>query len=99
MVFGVASWFHIDEPSIALYRASDLVWRYMWIEQEAWGRAMEQVSATELGVSRALAQLLSKKKVPELPTYEEAKGAKPEELLPEWHRRFEAANPDRGVRV
>ena len=59
---------------------------------------IEQASAVQLGVGRALAQAFGREKhLPDLPTYESTlrAGRSDGQELPGWMRKFEEVNEDR----
>lgn len=96
MVFEVAVFRHQPDEWVAGKSVVWLIAEYERVNRARWNDTLDRIMATELGTSRALAQVLSKDKLPDLPSYEQSlrKRSGQDSQLPAWQYDFEAANPD-----
>ena len=87
----------MPDEAISHKPAMWLIDEYERVARARWEAMLEQVSATQLGVSRALAQAFGERHLPDLPAYESTLGAGRSDGpgLPEWMHKFEEVNKDR----
>lgn len=69
------------------------------VDRAHWRRTTEQITATESGVTRALARAFGKSKIDDLPTYEDMlhQAAPHKASKPAWMKKFEEVNADKRV--
>jgi len=87
----------VPDEAISHKPAMWLIDEYERVARARWDAMLEQVSATQLGVGRALAQAFGEKHLPDLPTYESTLGVghSDGQELPGWMRKFEEVNEGR----